>query len=355
MLAELEIEVQAGRVRQFTHPVLQLTGYNYSETCAFSKEWNDVNMRCRGLVLGPRGLVVARPFQKFFNYEELEETQKAFRPEEISRINRKEDGSLIIVFFYDGAWWTSTRGSFVSSQALLAQKLLDSNAEFYHYANRECTYLFELVGPNNINVCRHYPQDELILLGIIHTQSEYEYPQQGIVRHAQLFGCNYAKTYEWNDQLFELIKKDNDPNSEGIVVTMKSGLRFKLKSELYCQLHRVITGEWTPRRTMDIWMSRYKGNFQLDPTIPDEFYTDLKARLAEVDERWWLWLYDLVLLRREVHKLSLTVDPTIVRKTIAIELPAFRPYLTLWMQGNVLDEKAWETIAFELFCKKELN
>lgn len=356
LLARLTAEVEAGRVRQFPHPTLPLTGYNYTEVCQFQKEWNETNTQCRGLILGPHGEVVARPFRKFFNYEELGETEKAFKPEDIARINRKEDGSLIIVFFYDGAWRTATRGSFVSDQAFMAQELLDKNELFARHANRDCTYLFELVGPNNVNVCRGYMTDELILLGIIHTKADVEYPQNGIIRYAQFFNCRYARIYEWNAELFDLIKNDTDPNSEGIVVTMKTGLRFKLKSDIYCQLHRVITGEWTPKRTMDIWMSRVNGNFQLDPTIPDEFYTNLKARLAEVDVRWNEYLQELGSLVTQValrHNELSADEPQ--RKILAIEFPAFRPYLNLWFSGRDVFKEKHEKIAFELFCKKELG
>jgi RNA ligase len=357
LLAQLLIEIEAGRVRQFHHPELPLTGYNYTETCQFDKGWNETNMQCRGLVLGPHGQVIARPFRKFFNYEELSASDKIFKFEDIARINRKEDGSLIIAFWYAGAWRFCTRGSFTSPQVAIAQELWDANPQFNKHANKYCTYCFELVGPRNVNVVRSYATDELILLGIIDTETGNEYPMGGILLYADRFVCEYAPNYPWSDTLFEIIKNSNSPNFEGIVVTLTDGRRFKLKSELYCQLHRVITGDWTVKRTMDVWMSQKQGKMDLDPSIPDEFYTDLRARLAEVDARWEQYRTEAHALRARVVQEALAHpdrgNEKVLRKALAIGIPECRPYLSLFIRDGAHPE-LWEKIAYDLFCAKEV-
>lgn len=361
LIEDLEKEVEAGRVRKFEHTGLGLIGYNYTPACQYGKQWNDINVQCRGLVLDKTGKIIARPFRKFFNYEELRSDDQIFVPEDIKQILQKEDGSLIIVFSYDDTWWTITRGSFFSDQALLAQRILDANADFYRKADRRCTYLFELTGPSNVNVCRGYTEDSLILLSIVNTDEDIEYDIDFVQDQAKLFGFRTPKVYTWSDDFVATVKDNPDLNSEGVVVVLKSGLRFKIKSTIYCNLHRIRTGDWTPRRVMELWMSRYEGQMELDPDIPDEFYKELKERLAEIDTRWELWEYNQktfiikaksqIITSRTMHG---ETDGNI-RKLIAMTIPEVRPYLTTLFSTNLYsDWSVFKPIAYELFCKREL-
>ncbi len=351
----LEQEIAAERVRAFAHPSLPLTGYNYTETTQFDRLWNDINSQCRGLILDPHR-VIARPFGKFFNYEELNEQERQFTPNDIETISTKEDGSLIIAFYYHG-WHLCTRGSFTSDQAILAKEIWDANPKFL-LANTGCTYLFELVGPGNHNVCYAYTSTQLVLLSIIQTQNGYEFPRQGVERYAEIFGINIAKEWKWNNDLFEYVKNNSDPAFEGLVIKLKSGLRFKLKSQLYCQLHRVMTGTWTPKRTLDLWESKRFGQFIIDPNIPDEYYAEINVKLNEVQVRYDTWETSQQALVRQMATVLLSNEERTLpemRKYLAINFPEGRAYLsTLFAQGTDNDFAPFEQICYELFRKEEL-
>lgn len=47
--------------------------FNYTPICQFSKAWDEYTIMARGLIVDKEGNVVARPFDKFFNYEEVQE------------------------------------------------------------------------------------------------------------------------------------------------------------------------------------------------------------------------------------------------------------------------------------------
>jgi len=67
---ELDAAIADGLVRVQTHPAdSKLRIYNYTERCQFDRVWTDVTLTCRGLIVDD-GVVVARPFMKFFNYGE---------------------------------------------------------------------------------------------------------------------------------------------------------------------------------------------------------------------------------------------------------------------------------------------
>ena len=108
------------------HPTLPLLIYNYSRTTQFSGIWDDITLNCRGLVLDLEGNVIAKPFPKFFNYEEhtAEGSKLPPIPNENFEVYEKMDGSLGIIFHYEGEWLIATRGSFASEQAIKGMEMM---------------------------------------------------------------------------------------------------------------------------------------------------------------------------------------------------------------------------------------
>ena len=97
------------------------------------------------MVIDADGNILARPFQKFKNFEEHD-------PSEIDMtqdydVFEKMDGSLIILFYYEPrmTWIVASRGSFISEQAIEAQKMLQLKPNIYDVLNKNCTYLFEII------------------------------------------------------------------------------------------------------------------------------------------------------------------------------------------------------------------
>ena len=72
MLEILEKYHKDGLLHKQTHPTLDLTIWNYSPKVQYERLWDDITIQSRGLVTNSKGEIVARPFKKFFNYEEHE-------------------------------------------------------------------------------------------------------------------------------------------------------------------------------------------------------------------------------------------------------------------------------------------
>ena len=115
--------LEKGLVVKNDHPTLPLSIYNYSRTCQYENKWDDITKMCRGLILDKEGNVIAKAFNKFFNYEELTLNDI---PEESFEVFEKLDGSLGILFWYQGKWIISSKGSFTSDQATFGKYLLDT-------------------------------------------------------------------------------------------------------------------------------------------------------------------------------------------------------------------------------------
>jgi RNA ligase len=129
-----------GLIVKQEHPTLPLSIYNYSRTCQYDRLWDAVTLDCRGLVLDNEGNVVAKPFPKFFNMEELSDSEI---PNESFEVFEKMDGSCIICFYYNDEWIRATRGSFISEQAIMANKLLQKYP--IEKLDKNNTYIFEII------------------------------------------------------------------------------------------------------------------------------------------------------------------------------------------------------------------
>ena len=138
MLEKLNEYFEKGLVYKQVHPTLPLTIWNYTEKVRYEGLWDEITLQTRGLVTDNEGNVVARPFKKFFNIEEGK-----FEPTEEFEVYEKMDGSLGIVFWYQGQWVVATRGSFTSDQAIKAKELLKKyNTDIMF---RHLTYCFEII------------------------------------------------------------------------------------------------------------------------------------------------------------------------------------------------------------------
>ncbi len=116
--------IEKGLISENRHPEdNDVAILNYTQEQQFSGVWDDITRQCRGLIMNVRtGDIIARPFPKFFNYQE--HVAKGWPiPNETPIISEKLDGSLGILYELNGEPWIATRGSFVSDQALCLIKL----------------------------------------------------------------------------------------------------------------------------------------------------------------------------------------------------------------------------------------
>jgi T4 RnlA family RNA ligase len=252
-----------GLLYKQTHLTLPLTIWNYTPAVQYGEKWDDVTLQCRGLVTGTEGNVVARPFKKFFNLEENKHT-----PTSEFEVFDKMDGSLGIMFKYNGEMVCATRGSFTSDQS----KWMTEFAQKYNYQDiivEGFTYLFEIIYPENRIVVNYDGQEKLVLLGIINTDTGEE------LTYDELFvGFDVVKKYDGVRDYSEL-KSKVEHNSEGFVVRFSNGDRMKIKGEEYLRLHKIMTNV----STTGVWEFLANGGdineFLKD--VPDEFYAKVKG------------------------------------------------------------------------------
>jgi hypothetical protein len=383
-LKDLEKYYQDGLLLKQTHPVHDLTIWNYSSRVQYERLWDDVTTLCRGLVTNSKGDIVARPFKKFFNYEEHKPEDL---PNESFEVYEKMDGSLGILFYYEyelsdenryniwfnnnyetgmerffdpknlpdfdnsyyeptpktkGEWILATRGSFTSPQAFKGKELLEKyNFERLHTGY---TYLFEIIYKENRIVC-DYDYEDVVLLGMIDTKSGNEvniHNDNEDLRFTNMIsniGFRVVMLYKTWGEGYDLLKEQISNDREGYVIRFKNGFRMKIKGEEYKRLHRILTNI----SNRDIWehLKDRKPFDEILDKVPDEFY-DWVSNTAD----------GLVEKYREIEKKSLIDFARIVkscniddRKCFALEaLKCDNPSILF----SMLDKKDYSDIIWKI-------
>lgn len=267
MLEKLNKYYEDGLLYKQVHPSLPLTIWNYSEKCQYEGLWDEVTLMCRGLVTDNEGNIVAKPFDKFFNIEEGK-----FEPTENFEVFEKMDGSLGIVFWYEGQWVVATRGSFTSDQAIKAREILRKyNTDIMF---RHLTFCFEIIYPENRIVLDYGDDEKLVLLGTFDKNGkEYD------VEMWREYGFDVVKKYDGiNDykELKQMVKNDQ----EGFVVKFSNGDRVKVKGAEYLRLHKIMTNV----TTTGVWEYLKNGEdvLELLKDVPDEFYKKIQNYVKEL-------------------------------------------------------------------------
>lgn len=255
------------------HPTADLFIYNYSPTVQYNKLWNEITIQTRGLILDNDMNIVAKPFNKFFNLEELDTNQIPLLPFEVFD---KMDGSLGILYWLEDKPYIATRGSFTSEQAIHATDILYKKySHLFDKLDKNCTYLFEIIFPDNRVVLDYFDTDDIFLLTVINNITDEESLPD--------IGFPLVKKYDGIKD-FNQLKALNLENKEGFVIKFSNNFRLKIKFEEYVRLHRILTGV----SNIAIWEYLMEGkNFdELLDKVPDEFYNWIKNTVNELNNNF---------------------------------------------------------------------
>jgi RNA ligase len=401
VLTTLEKYYEDGLLHKQTHPTHDLTIWNYTPKVQYERLWDDITIQCRGLVTNSKGEIVARPFKKFFNYEE-------HKPEDIPNeeyvVYEKMDGSLGILFYYEyelsderryniwfnnnyetgmerffdpnnlpdfdnsyyeptpktkGEWILSTRGSFTSTQAIKGKEILDRHD--IGAWRKDNTYLFEIIYPENRIVVDYKGEEKLVVLGAIHTETGNEVPDSSLF-FLQESGFELVMTYKTWGETYDLLKEEISNDREGYVIRFKNGFRMKIKGEEYKRLHKILTNF----SSKDIWelMKEGKPLDEFLDRVPDEFYKWVKQQVSSFQ-------YGKYRIGEHCGKIHdyfrygkyNDVDPEPTKKDFALHLEKcnvetfYRPILFAMWDGKPYEHIIWRIMKpkYEKPFKKDEN
>ena len=245
-----------GLLTKNKHPQFDLYIWNYTRKVQYENLWDVVTLHCRGLVTDNDGNIIALSFKKFFNIEE-----GRYVPTENFEVYEKMDGSLLLVFWYQGQWIVTSKGSFTSVQAIKGRELLKKyNTDIMF---RHLTFCFELITKENRIVVDYGDYEGLVLLGTFDiTGKEHN------IEMWREYGFDVVKKYDGIKDFKELKSTIKD-NQEGFVIKFSNGSMCKIKGEEYVRLHRILTGF----SNISIWeiLKDGKDMNEFLKRVPDEF------------------------------------------------------------------------------------
>jgi RNA ligase len=298
---KLKEHLMNGVVRSQTHPTLPLTIFNYTEQAQIHGIWDSCTTKCRGLVVDNQQNVIARGFDKFFNAEEKASPGVTWADyiqryaTGVPEVTKKLDGSLGILYRYQGRVGIATRGSFTSDQALWA-----TNWYLKHVSEEArkgwlsewpegYTPVFEIIYRAN-RIVVDYDFEGLVLLALIHNRTGAELNRQSLEVWA--FDNNIPVVQKFDKSLAQCAA-ENNLNEEGYVLTWHGDYRqaphkVKVKFADYVRLHRIVTG-MNPK---DVWEMMASGQYDqiktllADETMPVGFRQWLSLWANELDDQY---------------------------------------------------------------------
>ena len=270
LLDGINNEIENGYINFQSHPKYpHLKIYKYSLKAVNERRWNVFTLMSRGLILDlDNKKVIATPFVKFFNYNEIVDASELIESDYI--VFEKIDGSMGILFNFNDEWMISTLGSFISEQSIWANNWIKNNLNLDKVCKQN-TYLFEIVYKEN-KIVIDYDFEGLILLSIFDPYG-LEYTYDMLKKEADLLGLSIPKVYNFND-MNSIVEnaKNLHYHYEGYVIRFKNGVRLKVKGDEYVRIHRLISMV-TP---LSIWESMcYKHDLnEISIQLPEEIRKD---------------------------------------------------------------------------------
>jgi len=276
-------------IKTVCHPEKPLAILNYSQLN--SPKTHPIVRECRGLVLNiETHEIVARAFPRFFNWGEVQSESDDF---DFSNCfaESKEDGSLVLIYWFNGQWCANTRGSFADGKindqpytwtdgicaAIGIRDLTDLNER----CQKHLCYVCEFCSRWN-KVVREYDKPQMFLLTVFHGHTELSAEvtdmvcPQGFVRPSR---CEFRSIDEVQQCLKE--RSEKDPTFEGFVLRDWANRRWKVKSPTYLALHR-LKGDggnmYLPKNLLPFIMSGEKDELLT-------YFPEVEKTLDEVEKK----------------------------------------------------------------------
>jgi RNA ligase len=248
--------------------------FNYTNAAQYANRWNFFETVSRGLIVN-KTEVVARPFDKFFNFGEFGK----YPTGHLVSVTDKVDGSLGILY-RDNGYIIATRGSFTSDQALWATEYL----KLWDLSELpdEYTLLFEIVYPDNKIVVDYHGAEDLVLLAVRDRFTGEYLNESDLNTFAYECGFTLPTRAVFNNttQILEATGMMRD--QEGFVAEFSDGSRWKFKTDWYKELHKFISGI-----SFKNTLKAYEEGKALDflKVTPEEYQEQVEQWIEEIIDR----------------------------------------------------------------------
>ena len=273
----------------------EYTTITYAVAFEDTFKWNNddplgsaTRRECRGLIFNQKGELISRPFHKFFNAGEKEETQiDKINLYEPHHITQKIDGSLIRFLNLNGEIYAATKSG-VTDISQQVDEFLKDKSNYYEFIQSTLesglTACFEWCSRKN-RIVIDYSVDSLILTAIRNNTSGNYLLYENIVELANHFNIPVVKSVSnlAKQNIHLLVEQVREfQNDEGIVLTFNSGHKIKIKAEDYVLRHKSKDQISQEKNVLAVIL-----NESVDDVVPLLTPEDAE-RLRQFEEAFWI-------------------------------------------------------------------
>ena len=274
-----------------------------------------IRREARGLIFDCEGKIMSRPFHKFFNVNERDETQiHNIDMSQSHVIMEKCDGSMIRPILVDGYLRLATKMG-VTSVAMQAEEWLAAQTGAYGDLQRaylkamvtfNTTPLFEWVSPFN-QIVLAYEEADLVYLGARdNITGEYMFDDNAPFTKVPRYGSVEGNLGDY------IARQREAEGREGDVIRFADGHMCKVKNDWYVRIHKTLDRIVFDRNIVDLII-----NEEVDDVIPMLPAVHVN-RIRDFETRFWEAFKvkeDALLAERDICSQLYEDD----RKSIAVE------------------------------------
>ncbi len=240
-----------------------------------------IRRECRGLIFGPDGALMSRPFHKFFNVNEREETQThVVDMSQPHVIMEKMDGSMIRPILVDGHLRLATKMGVTSvamdAEAWLAAQDRRLKEWLRTMVDLGLTPLFEWVSPFN-QIVLAYEAADLVYLGTRdNLTGEY----------AMDISCPFNTVTQYGSVAGNLVdyiaRQRGAEGREGDIIRFADGHMCKIKNDWYVRIHKTVDRIVFDRNIVNLILNEEVDDVvPMLPKVQADRVRDFERRFAE--------------------------------------------------------------------------
>ena len=340
------------------------TVINYMVNFEETFKWNEddalgcaIRRECRGLAFDTEGEIISRPYHKFFNVNEKEETK-------IDKIDlthshvvlEKLDGSMIRTLPLNGGFRLGTRAG-ITDVSENAEAFIADKPQYTTFIN-ECakkgaTPIFEWCSRKN-RIVIDYPEDQLILTGIRYQLSGTYFQYKIMVNYANAWNIPVIKAIAGGEKnlqnIVDHIRTWHD--SEGVIIRFNyDGHMLKIKADDYCLKHTTKDSISFEKNVIQVIL-----NDGVDDLIPLLTENDAQ-RLLDFQKAFWLSIDEVAL---DIHGMYMEGYKIESQKDFATQFitkypQKYAPFLYGMRKGMNLKDMLKESIGKSLSTQTKVD
>lgn len=335
----------------------------FEETFSHVRSRSIYNMKirreCRGLIFDTAtGKLLSRPYHKFFNVGEREETKEEIINWALPHvILEKLDGSMIRPIPTPEGFRLGTKAG-ITDVAMNAEYFIADKPEYAKFIKSSfacgLTPIFEWVSRKN-RIVVDYPDDQLILTAVRDIHSGNYIPYSQLVETGKNYDIPVVKAIAGDDtdieKIVDHIRKWDD--GEGVVIRFDNGHMVKVKADEYILRHRSKEQINSEKNIIQVIL-----NDSVDDMIPLLTPEDAQ-RLKDFQQKFWCAVDEVSSDLTQIFEGGDRMYPD--KKEFAVEfvnkmlLPIHRPFMFGMKQGKDCKQLLTDSIEKSLSSQTKLN